>query len=375
MIRIYVFVFGIFFLLSCQTKQNEKESSEKKIKVAVFNGNGASATCILESLEALKIDSGIIAEEISAWQIQNGKLSEFDAILFPGGSGSKELLDLGEQGKQKIHEFIEKQGGGIIGICAGGYLLSKTPTYPSLELANAMNIDRQHYERGRGLVEFKLSSKGESYFPELQNHKLFLQYFDGPILQPIDSIARYDELATYLTDIHVNTGTPQGITPNKGFMLTQKIGKGKLVIVAGHPEATPGMRWMVPRMARIVTNSNQISYNQKWVRPEINNKEILFTSDLKKAEELYFWKLLNDTVTVQLQAMDSLFALRSRPAVRWYVGLLRNNKAEIRKKAAFLLAETEYTDALNDLKAAWRLETDNETKKIMKASIDRLNYK
>lgn len=378
MLQIALFLLSIlsFFPWHSENSNNiENHAYSGKIKIAVFNGNGASATCILETIEALKIDSGIIGEEISAWQIQNGELSGFNAIIFPGGSGSKELLDLGETGKQKIHDFIEQQGGGIIGICAGGYLLSKTPSYPSLELVDAMNIDRQHYERGRGLVEFKLSSKGEAYFPELKNRQLYLQYYDGPVFQSIDSIIRYEELAVYVSDIHANAGVPEGITPGKGFMLSQGIGKGKLFIIAGHPEATPGMRWMVPRMVRIVTNSQLISYNKKWIRPEINNKEIMFDPKLKIAENQYFWQLLNDTTEVQLQAMENLYVMRSRPAVRWYVGLLRNSKPQVRSKAAFLLAQTEYTYALTDLNVALAIETNKQTISVLKESIVSLSFK
>lgn len=372
-----IFFFTTIFLFSCQTKEDsinsgKEKNTEDKIKVAVFTGNGASKTCILESLEALRIDTGIIGKEISAAQIQNDELNNFDVIIFPGGSGSKELLNLGETGKQKVHEFIKEKGGGIVGICAGGYLLSKTPTYPSLKLADVMNIDREHYARGRGLVEFKLSPKGKTLFSELKNQSLFLQYYDGPVLEPTDSLAQYDELATYVTDIHANKDIPHDITPGTGFMLSQNIGKGKLFIIAGHPESTPGMRWIVPRMVRIVSNNELISYKKRWIRPEINDKEIMFTADNKEAEKNYFWQLLNDTADVQINAMKKLFALRSRPAVRWNLGLLRSSKPEVRAEAARLLAETEYTFALTELVTALKYETNKKTKTVLIESIKKL---
>ena len=91
----------------------------------VFNGNGASNVCQIETYEALKIDSDIIADYISAAEIVSGKLNDFDVIVFPGGSGSLELNNLGQIGAKKVIEFVNAWHGAV-GICAGGYLFSTT---------------------------------------------------------------------------------------------------------------------------------------------------------------------------------------------------------------------------------------------------------
>ncbi|MCK5906480.1 MAG: hypothetical protein KAG37_02765, partial [Flavobacteriales bacterium] len=90
---------SVLSLISCNnavtvnTDAQAKEVSNK-VKVAVFNGNGAGSTSVIETIEALKIDTGIIPSEISAAEIQLGKLDEFDVIIFPGGSATKELNNL-----------------------------------------------------------------------------------------------------------------------------------------------------------------------------------------------------------------------------------------------------------------------------------------
>ncbi len=377
MYKIFISVIVVIGLLSafndCGKPAGElvKLSDSHKIKVGVFNGNGAGAVSVIETIEALKIDTGILATEISPADILTSKIEEYDAVIFPGGSGSKELNSLGKLGRARIHKFIKEDGKGVIGICAGGYLLSNTPTYISLKIASAKNIDRKHYARGRGLVQFSPNEKGLEIFPELKNQSCFVQYYDGPVLQPIDSLnPKYTELATYVTDIHANKGIPTGVTPGKTFLYHEDIEKGKIFVIAGHPESTPGMRWMVPRMARFVTGSKLVSYNPKWIRPELNDSAIMFVSDLKKYEKENFWKLLNDTVEVQLEAMDNLYNIRSRPAVRWSIGLLRDTSPEVRKHAAYLLKQTEYSDALPDLKAALSIEADEAVKKQLQETID-----
>jgi len=369
--KILIIITSISLIFSaCQKETNNKQTTSK-VKVAVFKGNGASATCVLETFEALKIDTGISPEKITAAEIIEGKLSNFDAIIFPGGSGSKELDNLGDMGASKIKEFVNS-GKGVVGICAGGYLFSTTKGYPSLRLISATEWDRKHYNKGRALIEFGLSYEGFKIFPELKNKKTFLQYYDGPVLMASDSgksgTQLYTELGKYISDIKIHPNYPGGVTPNKTFMLDENVGDGRAIVVAGHPEATPGMRWMIPRMARWAANKELIKYNTKWIRPELNDSAIFFTKNLVKQEKSYFWKLFSNNTDEKINAMQKLYELRSRPAVRWNMGLLRANNPLVRAKAAFLLQQAEYTAALPDLEIAFKIEKDSTTKiKINKA--------
>ncbi len=367
----------LLILFSCKTEQaKQDQTNEYKIKVAVFNGSGASPVCISETLEALKIDKEIQGEEISGAGILNGELSGFDAIIFPGGSGSKQLNNLGKRGLEIVQSFVKEEGKGIIGICAGGYMMLSTDGYPSLQLSSVEHIDREHYNRGRGLIEFGLTEEGMKIFPELQGHMLFLQYYDGPVMQLKDSsVSTYKKLSTFVTDITPDKFAPSGITPGSTFMFEETVGKGKLFVISGHPESTPGMRWMVPRMVRRVTSEEQISYPDFFVRPEINDSVIMFDKALRKREKKLFRDLLNDTAEVQSAAMNELYSLRSRPAVRWNIGLLRDANPEVRKLAAYLLKETEYSAALPDLISASEIETDEDVIKQLSETISSLNQK
>ena len=375
--RSFVLFLILLVFVGCDSNselQSDSNIDINKIKVAVFAGNGASKTCILETLEALKIDSGIDAEPITAWEIQQGLLDDFDVLILPGGSGSKELNNLGSEGKDIVRRFVLKEGKGIVGICAGSYLLNSTDNYPSLKLADAIHIDRYHYDRGRGLVEFELTSTGCDIFPEICDKKLFMQYYDGPVLAPIDSLdMKYNELGLFVSDIHPDDYAPKGVTPGKSFMINQEVGEGKIFLIVGHPESTPGMRWFVPRMARWVTSSNLISYSSKWVRPEINTKEIIFDKDLKKEEKKEFWNLFSDDIDIQMEAMTNLFNMRSRPAVRWNIGMLRDDSPFIRQLAAKYLLESECTDALPDLISSSSVEKDSAVKLSMDKAVKYLS--
>ncbi len=349
-------------LLQCKSIKTEENT---KLKVAIFNGLGASETCISETYEALKIDTGIITNYISASEINLGKIQQYDVVIFPGGSASNQLNNIGEQSAEKIKEFI-KNGGGLVGICAGGYLLSTTKNYPSLEIVSATEWDRKHYDKGRALVEFKLTDLGLEVFPELLNKKCFLQYFDGPVFMPSDSgksgLQSYKEFAIYISDIAIKPDYPIGITPGKTFLLGENIGKGKAMVIAGHPEATPGMRWMLPTMVRWTAGKELIKYHQKWINPQMYDSAIFYSTELIGYEKSNFWKLLSQKPQDKLEAMHELQKIKSRQGVRWNIGLLRDNSKEVRALAAELILKNEYSAAIKDIENALNIETDSLTK-------------
>jgi len=375
----FTLLFIVTLLLSFNSCISQKESpkdksniglkNNNKINVGVYNGSGASPICVIETMEALKIDNGISPVEISASDIMTGKLDELDVIVFPGGSGSKEYNSLGQLAAKKVKEFGQQKNKGIVGICAGGYLLSSTPTYVNLDVLGVKHT-RKYYDRGRGLIGFKLNDSGKKIFHELSNSdSLFVQYYDGPIFENSNGLK---VLGTINSDIATHKGYPHNFTQGKPAFFTKKYGAGKVFVSVGHPEATAGMRWMVPRMARWVSNKKLISYPTTVVRPEINKKEILFVKETKKIEKKLFWLLTNDDPQLISKAIDDLHALRSRPSIRWSIGLLRHENTAIRLKAAKYLIDTEYTAAIPDLEAAVLAEENIVNKKRIQSLLDQL---
>ena len=365
------YFFTVLLAVLIATTTFGQHRSGKKIQVGVFNGNGASPVCVIETMEALKIDHGILPREVSSVDIMNGVLDSLDVMVFPGGSASKEYNNLGLQAAQKIKSFGSQKNKGLVGICAGGYLFSTTPGYPSLQIFPAPDI-RDHYDRGRALIGFSINKKGAEIFPELTKvDTAFYQYYDGPMYD-IPENSPIIVLATLTTDISHKKGYPKGVTPGKPAFFTASYGEGKAIASVGHPEATPGMRWIVPRMARYVANRKLISYTNQVVRPEIYTKEVLYTPDVIKFEKKNFWQLFSDNDQAVIEAIDNMHSIYSRPSIRWSIGLLRHASPIVRQHAAQYLLETEYTDALPDLKAAYLQEQDATTKKVLEKVLDEL---
>lgn len=355
-------------LYSCKPEIPDQDNNS--IYVGVFNGEGASPVCVIETMEALKIDSGITAREISGADIMNGALSQLDVLVFPGGSGSKEYNNLGELAADKVRDFAREDGKGLVGICAGGYLFSTTPDYHSLQITPAPDI-REYYDRGRGLISFSLNEQGKEIFPELKDYdSLFMQYYDGPMFE----IKGHEltVLGTINTDIATHEGYPHDVTPGKPVLMNGTYGKGKYFINVGHPEATAGMRWLVPRMARWTAGEPLISYSKQIIRPQINQKAILYYPETVSFEKENFWNLFNEDDAVVIQSLKNLHSIRSRPSIRWSIGLLRHKSWEVRYQAAQYLHETEYTHAIPDIEAAYLSEQNTEHKALLKSILDEL---
>ena len=133
-----------------------ESNATKTIRVAIYADGGASKTGSPKVKASLPKDKGFDLKLVTAAEIQNGILDDFDVLIQPGGSGSRQALMLGEEGRKRVKNFVA-DGGGYVGICAGAYLASAN--YPwSLNLLDARVVDSEHWARGTGEVKINLTA-------------------------------------------------------------------------------------------------------------------------------------------------------------------------------------------------------------------------
>ena len=366
------FIFLLFFV-QCTQQQNTTQEQNNTIRVAVFNGHGGAQTCIWETVAALKLDPEMSVRTITTADIANNVLDSIDAIVIPGGGGSRQFLNLSALNQQRIKDFVVA-GGGAVGICAGAYLFSNTPDYACMQLNGAQAIDIEHDNRGHGISKFTLTNEGKKIFPELANRDtLYVMYYEGPVFVKNESdTISYKTLAIMESDVHEEGNAPKNMTNNKPFFITNYYGKGRVFSSIAHPEATPGMIWMIPRMVRWTLNLQLKEYKSEVVNPGIFNREILMSvSDLKQ-ESAYYQTFLYGTPEEKIAALDWLQSKHSWSAKRWVQGLLFDADPKVRVRAAQYIADTHYLHYLSDLKAAYNSEKDPQTKEQLKEQLDKL---
>lgn len=345
----------------------------KKVRVGVFEGNGGAQTCIWEVIAAVQLDPDMTVRTITTSDIANGVLNELDAIIIPGGGGTTQYMNLGEENVKRINNFI-RSGKGAVGICAGAYLFTDTPKYACMRINGAKAIDIEHDNRGHGISAFSLTNEGKKLFPELADRgKSYVMYYEGPVLVKSDSVPLpYTTMAIMETDVHEEGNAPTNMTNNRPFFIANELGKGRVFSSIAHPEATPGMMWMIPRMVRWTLHMPIVAYSSRVVNPNLYNKEILMTkADLKK-ERGYYSTFLYGTADEKVAALDWLQACRSWDAKRWVQGLLFDDNAKVRVRAARFISETDYLPFLKDLEVACKAERDSQVKKQLQKYLDSL---
>ncbi len=231
----------------------EVTEAAKKIRVAIYADAGATPKDVPQVERCLPASQGFEVKPITAEQIRGGALKDFDVLIHPGGSASKQAESLGEKGRDSIRHFVT-DGGGFIGICAGAYLGSAE--YPwSLHLLDAHVIDGKHWARGQGDVKLRLTSVGQS---ALQSEKEIcsIHFENGPLLGPgkKDDIEDYEQLAAFETEIRENNAPP-GIMKGATAIARGKYGKGHVVCFSPHPEKTPGREPFLQSATRWVARS------------------------------------------------------------------------------------------------------------------------
>ncbi len=364
-------VFAVVFLgFSCTSNPVDAlNNSEGKVTVGIFEGHGGSQTCVWETVEAIKIDEGMDAKIITSSDIANGVLESIDVIIIPGGGGSRQYLNLGHENHDRIRSFVEN-GGGAVGICAGAYFFSNTPGYASIAINGAEAIDIEHDNRGHGMAKFTLSEEGQKIFPEIASRDTsFVMYYEGPVFINASDDIDYTVFATMESDVHEEGGAPANMTNAKPFFHGNYYGKGRVFSTIAHPEATPGMRWLIPRMVRWTLDLEYVEYSENAVRPTLFEKEILYSIDMLKQESGYFSTFLYGTAEEKIEALDWLEANVSWDAKRLVQGLVFDSSAIVRARAAEYIANSEFTHYLPDLKAALKNENDEHAKETFSSAI------
>ncbi len=232
---------------------NLADESPKPIRVAVYDDTGVGRS-LKDLVVVLDRSDELEYDRIKAADLRGGKLAEYDVLIHPGGSGSKQSKGLEEAGLDQVRAFVDN-GGGYVGICAGAYLASNHYSW-SLNILDAKVIDTAHWARGHGDVQIRLTEEGKQLF-ECDDLETIL-YYQGPLLGPAgdDDVPDYTLLATFDTEIAKN-GVPEGVMKGTTAIASGTFGKGRVLCFSPHPEKTKAVNRFVDAAIRWVAGSER----------------------------------------------------------------------------------------------------------------------
>lgn len=219
----------------------------KDIRVALFNDAGSTGKGVPRVTEILGKSTNIHVTQVKGEQIAAGSLTNFDVVIFTGGSGSQQAKSLGDSGREQVRNFV-RNGGGYVGICAGAYLACNGFDW-GVGVLNAKTISSK-WQRGKGTVKAELLPTTD-LFTNKTAKTFDVLYANGPIIQPNTSsnIPPYETIAAFRTELAKND-TPKGIMINAPAMARGTYGQGRVVISSPHPEQTDGLEDFVETFVR-----------------------------------------------------------------------------------------------------------------------------
>ncbi len=218
----------------------------KPVAVAIYTGPGVAGPgpgALKSTLDAdpVRFSSRFLGPD----ELRAGVLAEFDLVVFPGGSGSKQAGGLGEEGREIVRRFVS-EGGGYVGLCAGCYLACEGFSW-SLKVLDAKTKSSK-WRRGRKELALGVAA-GAGELLGVSGESVVVKYANGPVMEPAGSpdLPDYTVLAVFNEEVAENE-TPVGIQVGSPAILTGSFGKGRVVGISPHPEQTVGFEGIVPRL-------------------------------------------------------------------------------------------------------------------------------
>ena len=183
-------------------------------------------------------------------------MDQFDLVIFPGGSGSKQAAALEKEGREEILEFVE-DGGGYLGVCAGSYLAAHNYSW-SLKIIDANTVDTKkgHWRRGAGMVKMELTDRGRAILGDFPK-AVEVRYANGPIFAAAgdDKLGDFEPLAYFRTEFAKNGARP-GAMVNTPAILSGSMGKGRVLCISPHPESSEALHGIVRKAAAWLVEKN-----------------------------------------------------------------------------------------------------------------------
>lgn len=223
-------------------------AGDGKIHAAIYDAGGVGVRGPPALEKDLSPMADIVIRRVGPHEILGGALDQFDVLIVPGGSGSRQANAIGTEGRNAITGFISR-GGGYVGFCGGAYLAANNYAW-SLKIIDADVIDRKHWKRGTGSVKIELTADGRKMLDH-NGDAMDVFYANGPIFQAgkDPGIPDFKPLAFYRTELNKNNAPP-GVMKDTPAIITGTYGKGRVFCSSPHPEYTDGLEHWVQNAVR-----------------------------------------------------------------------------------------------------------------------------
>ena len=236
-----------------------------QLYIGLYDGTGSSERGVSNVVRSLLAEPGFTVSQLGPDDIRSEVISQFQAVVFSGGSGSKQAGTIGKEAATAVRDYV-KGGGGYLGICAGAYLCSAHYGW-SLDLVDThvftgyREIEgkgrKSMWYRGKGTNQkMQLTEAGRKLFTSIPEH-VEVRYQNGPIVSPknLPHLPDYKVLAHFRSE-KVLYPPQKGTMINTPAIVEGRFGNGRVISISPHPEATKGLEPMIPMAVKAIARDH-----------------------------------------------------------------------------------------------------------------------
>ena len=222
-------IFLMFITLYCEgCSETFERTDDGIVTVGVYSDSGAAQACVIAAKNMFEW-MGYTVDLIDANTINNEDIRDIDIFYFPGGSSRPYIIDITDEGKDKIRQMISA-GSGYIGTCASGMFAAE------VQIWRGTTYSEGQLEIFPGTAEGPIPEIFE--YPEIgmcqvnlvhphpitegEPDSVWILYYDGPFFDPesgaaVEIIGRYQ-----ITD--------------QAALVACEYGSGRVFLTGPHPE-------------------------------------------------------------------------------------------------------------------------------------------
>lgn len=223
-----IFLLTLFILYCDGCFQSLALIDDGIVTIGLYADSGAAQSCVTAAKNMFEW-MGYTVELLDANTINYGDILHIDIFYFPGGTSRPYIIDITEEGKNKIRQMLYA-GRGYIGTCAGGMFAAEIQiwrgtTYSEGQLGIFPGTAEGPIEElfgypGIGMCQVNLVK--DHPITEGQPDSVWILYYNGPFFDP-KFTADVEIIGVY--DI---TGQPA--------LVAFEYGRGRVFLTGPHPE-------------------------------------------------------------------------------------------------------------------------------------------
>ena len=207
--------------------------SSRKSKIAIYFDRGVKPGTISVWNSLTSKYFNIFTDSLDLGELTLDKLKDYDLLIMPGGESATIEHDLEPEHRDAIKEYA-KQGGKILGVCAGAYVISSGDNALDMLPVDFVAIDE--ISEDVLFLDFEITNKGHEVFnTELDSIKL--DYHQGPIFHLTEQRDGLEILLKFDSDVeHIIKDEKPIQSIGKIAALMCDYGKGRVMAISPHLE-------------------------------------------------------------------------------------------------------------------------------------------